>query len=63
MGNLFKTALLLAALTCLVVLIGGAIGGQQGMLIAFVPRRRHELRQLLVLRPHCTLHVPRSARG
>ena len=36
MGNLFKTALLLAALTCLVVLIGGAIGGQQGMLIAFV---------------------------
>ncbi len=36
MGNLFKTAVLLAALTCLVVLIGGAIGGQQGMLIAFV---------------------------
>src|SRR5262245_61935277 len=36
MGNLFKTAILLAALTCLVVLIGGAIGGQQGMLIAFV---------------------------
>src|SRR6185436_17346810 len=36
MGNLFKTAILLAALTCLVILIGGAIGGQQGMLIAFV---------------------------
>jgi len=36
MGNLFKTAVLLAALTSLVVLIGGAIGGQQGMLIAFV---------------------------
>jgi heat shock protein HtpX len=36
MGNLFKTAILLAALTSLVVLIGGAIGGQQGMLIAFV---------------------------
>jgi heat shock protein HtpX len=36
MSNLFKTAILLAALTCLVVLIGGAIGGQQGMLIAFV---------------------------
>ena len=36
MGNFFKTAVLLAALTCLVVLIGGAIGGQQGMLIAFV---------------------------
>jgi heat shock protein HtpX len=36
MGSFFKTAVLLAALTCLVVLIGGAIGGQQGMLIAFV---------------------------
>jgi heat shock protein HtpX len=36
MGNFFKTAVLLAALTCLVVLIGGALGGQQGMLIAFV---------------------------
>jgi heat shock protein HtpX len=36
MGNLFKTGILLAALTCLVVLIGGAIGGQQGMLIAFI---------------------------
>jgi len=36
MGNLFKTAILLAALTSLVVLIGQAIGGPQGMLIAFV---------------------------
>ncbi len=36
MGNLFKTAVLLAALTSLVVLIGHAIGGQQGMLIAFI---------------------------
>jgi heat shock protein HtpX len=36
MGNFFKTAVLLAALTCLVVLIGGALGGQEGMLIAFV---------------------------
>ncbi len=36
MGNFFKTAVLLAALTCLVVLIGGAVGGQQGMLIAFI---------------------------
>ena len=36
MGNVFKTAVLLAALTSLVVLIGHAIGGQQGMLIAFV---------------------------
>jgi len=36
MGNFFKTAVLLAALTCLVVLIGGAIGGQRGMLLAFL---------------------------
>jgi heat shock protein HtpX len=36
MGNFFKTAVLLAALTSLVVLIGNVIGGQQGMLIAFV---------------------------
>src|SRR5215510_8221543 len=36
MGNLIKTGVLLAALTCLVILIGGAVGGQQGMLIAFV---------------------------
>jgi heat shock protein HtpX len=36
MSNMFKTALLLAALTAMLVLIGGAIGGQQGMLVAFV---------------------------
>jgi len=36
MGNLIKTGILLAALTSLVVLIGGAVGGQQGMLIAFI---------------------------
>ncbi len=36
MSNIFKTALLLGALTALLVLIGGAIGGQQGMVVAFV---------------------------
>src|SRR3989304_3032483 len=36
MSNMFKTALLLVVLTVLLVLIGGAIGGQQGMLGAFV---------------------------
>jgi heat shock protein HtpX len=36
MSNIFKTALLLAALTAMLVLLGGAIGGQQGMVIAFV---------------------------
>lgn len=36
MSNVFKTALLLAVLTVMLVLLGGAIGGRQGMLIAFV---------------------------
>ena len=36
MGNVLKTGFLLAVLTCLVVLVGQALGGQQGMLIAFV---------------------------
>jgi heat shock protein HtpX len=36
MGNLIKTGFLLAVLTCLLVLVGGAIGGQQGMTIAFI---------------------------
>ncbi|HYE91378.1 MAG TPA: zinc metalloprotease HtpX [Terriglobales bacterium] len=36
MTNMFKTAVLLALLTAMLVLIGGAIGGQQGMAIAFV---------------------------
>ena len=36
MANLFKTAILLGVLTSLVVLIGGALGGEQGMVMAFV---------------------------
>ena len=35
MSNIFKTGLLLAVLTVMLVLLGGAIGGQQGMVIAF----------------------------
>jgi len=35
MSNVFKTAILLALLTAMLVLLGGAIGGRQGMLIAF----------------------------
>jgi len=35
MSNVFKTALLLGILTALLILIGGAIGGRQGMLVAF----------------------------
>lgn len=36
MSNVFKTALLLAVLTAMLVVLGGAIGGRQGMAIAFV---------------------------
>jgi heat shock protein HtpX len=36
MGNLFKTAVLLAALTALLLLIGDFLGGAQGMVVAFV---------------------------
>ncbi len=36
MSNVFKTALLLAVLTVMLVLLGGALGGQQGMLVAFM---------------------------
>src|SRR6266511_3661354 len=32
MGNLIKTGFLLVVMTCLLVLIGGAVGGLQGML-------------------------------
>jgi len=35
MSQIFKTAMLLGVLTALLVLIGGAIGGQQGMVVAF----------------------------
>jgi len=34
-SNIFKTGLLLAVLTAMLVIIGGAIGGQHGMVIAF----------------------------
>src|SRR5574337_1518400 len=36
MGNLFKTAVLLAALTALLLLIGDYVGGAQGMVVAFL---------------------------
>jgi len=36
MSNVFKTALLLAVLTVMLVLLGGALGGQQGMVVAFL---------------------------
>src|SRR2546422_7828983 len=36
MSNVFKTGFLLAVLTAMLVLLGGAFGGRQGMLVAFV---------------------------
>src|SRR5215470_2615804 len=35
MSNVFKTAILLALMTAMLVLFGAAVGGRQGMLIAF----------------------------
>src|SRR5437868_6044050 len=36
MASTLKTGLLLGAMTALLILIGGAVGGQGGVLIAFV---------------------------
>lgn len=36
MGNWFRTTLLLGVMTLLIVIIGNLLGGQQGMIIAFV---------------------------
>lgn len=36
MGNWFKTTILLGIMTALIVLIGRLLGGQQGMIIAFI---------------------------
>ena len=36
MGNLFKTAILLGVLTSVLVLLGGALGGQHGMLLGLI---------------------------
>ena len=36
MSSVFKTGFLLAVLTAMLVLFGGALGGEQGMLVAFV---------------------------
>ena len=36
MSNVLKTGLLLAVLTVMLVLLGGAIGGRQGMMLAFI---------------------------
>jgi heat shock protein HtpX len=60
MSNVFKTAMLLAVLTAMLVLIGGAIGGRHGMLIALVFGDRDELRQLLVVGQDRAGHVRRA---
>lgn len=36
MGNMFKTTLLLGAMTILIVLVGSMFGGRQGMIFAFI---------------------------
>lgn len=36
MGNQFKTAILLGILTCIIIWIGNVVGGQNGMIFAFI---------------------------
>jgi len=36
MGNQFKTAILLGVLTCIIIWIGNVLGGQNGMMFAFI---------------------------
>ncbi len=49
-SNTIKTTLLLGLMTALIILIGGAVGGQHGMVIAFFLAGSHEPGELLVFR-------------
>ena len=60
--NTIKTFFLLMLLTGLLLAIGGAIGGQIGIIFALGLRPADELRRLLVQRPDCVEHGPRPAR-
>ena len=60
--NYVRTGMLLAGLTALFMAVGYMIGGPEGMLIAFISRRRNESVQLLEVRQACTVDA-RGARG
>src|SRR5216684_5245605 len=60
MGNTFKTAFLLTALTLLLMAVGRALGGQNGMLLA-LGIAAVTLRCLLLLRQDRAENLSRSA--
>ena len=58
--NYFKTAILLGAMTALFTVVGFAIGGQTGMMIAFVIAVGHEFLFLLECRQDGFAHAWRA---
>ena len=58
--NTTKTIVLMVGLTVLLVFIGGAFGGRQGMIMAFIFAFGDEHVQLLVQRQDCSAHVQRA---
>jgi len=55
--NTTKTIILMIGLTVLLVFVGGALGGRQGVILAFHVRNGHEPVQLLVQRQDCSADV------
>ena len=58
--NTTKTIVLMVGLTVLLVFIGGAFGGRQGMIFAFIFALGNEYVQLLVQRQNGVAHVQRA---
>ena len=63
MGNTFKTAFLLTAMTLLLMVAGRALGWTTRHADGACLRRRHEFCFLFFLRQDCTRHVPRASRS
>ena len=60
MSNAVKTALLLGVLSALLLFIGEALGGAQGLVVGFLFAVVHELRVVLVLGQDRPAHVQRA---
>ena len=56
--NRTRTFLLMVSLTILFVVVGGAVGGSQGVILAFSPGRWHEFFFLLVQRQNDPSPLP-----
>ena len=61
MPNTVKTAVLLGVMSALLLFLGEALGGAQGLVIGFRLRRRHQLRLVLVLGQDRAGDVPGAA--